>query len=190
MALRELLERWPVVRQLREGDPLGLGARGRSRRARETLKPADRRRRPRRRSRSARTAPSAAASSSTSRTARSTQIEGDPAARSRAAGSARRARRRRARARARCASTRSSTGARTGREWEELTLDAAMEMIADRVVETRAATLAGADRGRHAANRTIAIAHLGGATLDNEENYLIKKSHGTRRRAGREPARI
>ena len=37
-------------------------------------------------------------------------------------------------------------------------------------------------------NRTLGIASLGGATLDNEENYLMKKLyHGARRRAGREP---
>jgi formate dehydrogenase major subunit len=62
-----------------------------------------------------------------------------------------------------------------GREWEELDLDTAMEMIADRIVETRAAHWqAETDEGAPA-NRTMAIANLGGATLDNEENYLIKK---------------
>ncbi|MBO0687818.1 MAG: dehydrogenase [Candidatus Dormibacteraeota bacterium] len=56
-----------------------------------------------------------------------------------------------------------------GRQWEELDLDRAMEMIADRVLETRAETW---DQDLH---RTLGIASLGGATLDNEENYLIKK---------------
>ena len=56
-----------------------------------------------------------------------------------------------------------------GRHWEELSLDEAMEMIADRIVETRAAHW----DDEH--NRTLAIGNLGGATLDNEENYLIKK---------------
>ncbi len=44
-----------------------------------------------------------------------------------------------------------------------------MDMIADRVVDTRARTW---DAERR---RTLGFAHLGGATLDNEENYLIKK---------------
>jgi formate dehydrogenase major subunit len=54
-------------------------------------------------------------------------------------------------------------------EWEPLDLDTAMEMIADRVVAARAATW---DAQHH---RTLGISSLGGATLDNEENYLIKK---------------
>jgi formate dehydrogenase major subunit len=56
-----------------------------------------------------------------------------------------------------------------GTSWEELGLDEAMEMIADRIVETRAANWDAEN------NRTLAIGNLGGATLDNEENYLIKK---------------
>jgi formate dehydrogenase major subunit len=62
-----------------------------------------------------------------------------------------------------------------GTEWEELELDTAMDMIADRVLDTRERTWEDADgEGRHL-NRTLGFAHLGGATLDNEENYLIKK---------------
>ena len=50
-----------------------------------------------------------------------------------------------------------------------------MDMIAERVIATRAET--GRSRTSRAAalDRTLGIAHLGGATLDNEENYLIKK---------------
>ena len=63
-----------------------------------------------------------------------------------------------------------------GTEWEDLDLDTAMDMIADRVVETRDAALAGRRTSRAGAlRRTMGIASLGGATLDNEENYLIKK---------------
>jgi formate dehydrogenase major subunit len=63
-----------------------------------------------------------------------------------------------------------------GTEWEELPLDRAMEMIADRVVETRARTWEDRDAESGVVlNRTMGIANLGGATLDNEENYLIKK---------------
>ena len=50
-----------------------------------------------------------------------------------------------------------------------------MEMIADRIVETRAATWQDETEDGNPANRTMGIAHVGGATLDNEENYLIKK---------------
>jgi formate dehydrogenase major subunit len=62
-----------------------------------------------------------------------------------------------------------------GTDWEELDLPTAMEMIADRVVAAREQTWqdTGEDGGR--LNRTLGIASLGGATLDNEENYLIKK---------------
>ena len=62
-----------------------------------------------------------------------------------------------------------------GTQWEELSLDRAMEMIADRVLETRARTWQERDGSGHVLNRTMGIASLGGATLDNEENYLIKK---------------
>jgi formate dehydrogenase major subunit len=54
-------------------------------------------------------------------------------------------------------------------DWEEIDLERAVDMIADRVVDTRARTW---DAERR---RTLGFAHLGGATLDNEENYLIKK---------------
>jgi formate dehydrogenase major subunit len=59
--------------------------------------------------------------------------------------------------------------------WEELPLDQAMDMIADRVVATRAETWQARDDDGNVTRRTLGIANLGGATLDNEENYLIKK---------------
>jgi formate dehydrogenase major subunit len=62
-----------------------------------------------------------------------------------------------------------------GNAWEELDLDTAMDMIADRLVATRAATWQDETEDGAPANRTMAIGNLGGATLDNEENYLIKK---------------
>ena len=62
-----------------------------------------------------------------------------------------------------------------GSDWEDLPLERAMEMIADRVLETRARTWEDADERGNALHRTLGIASLGGATLDNEENYLIKK---------------
>jgi formate dehydrogenase major subunit len=162
-----LIERWPVVRQFREGDPLGLGRSVRSERSR-TLKPR---------------------TEEAEHVVRSicpycavgcaqlvyvaggevTQIEGDPASpisRGRL-----------------CPKGAASKSLHDGplREytvkhrrpysthWEELSLDDAMDMIADRIIEARAADWDDANR------RTMAIANLGGATLDNEENYLIKK---------------
>ena len=62
-----------------------------------------------------------------------------------------------------------------GSEWEEIGLDTAMEMVADRVRAARDEHWERADEHGHPLNRTMAIAHIGGATLDNEENYLIKK---------------
>ena len=62
-----------------------------------------------------------------------------------------------------------------GTAWEELSLDQAMDMIVDRIVDTRASTWQAETEDGDPANRTMAIANLGGATLDNEENYLIKK---------------
>jgi formate dehydrogenase major subunit len=50
-----------------------------------------------------------------------------------------------------------------------------MDMIADRLVAARGATWEDADEDGRVLNRTLGFAHLGGATLDNEENYLIKK---------------
>jgi formate dehydrogenase major subunit len=58
--------------------------------------------------------------------------------------------------------------------WEYLDLETAMDMVADRVWESRERTFAEKKDGK-ALMQTTAVAHLGGATLDNEENYLIKK---------------
>jgi formate dehydrogenase major subunit len=59
--------------------------------------------------------------------------------------------------------------------WEELPLERAMELIADRVIATRSQTWQQRDERGRRVNRTLGMASLGGATLDNEENYLIKK---------------
>jgi len=62
--------------------------------------------------------------------------------------------------------------------WEDLPLADAMDMIADRVIETRRQTWETSKEtadGSVKLNRTLGIGSLGGATLDNEENYLIKK---------------
>jgi formate dehydrogenase major subunit len=60
-------------------------------------------------------------------------------------------------------------------EWQDLDLDTAMDMIADRLIAARDAGWEDADDEGRRLHRTLGFAHLGGATLDNEENYLIKK---------------
>jgi formate dehydrogenase major subunit len=68
-----------------------------------------------------------------------------------------------------------------GTRWEELPLEQAMDMVAERVKRTRDETWQervdepGAEHEGDLVRRTLGIAHLGGATLDNEENYLLKK---------------
>jgi len=62
-----------------------------------------------------------------------------------------------------------------GTEWESLSLQEATDMIADRVIATRAETWEPENERGQTLRRTRGIAFLGGATLDTEENYLIKK---------------
>jgi formate dehydrogenase major subunit len=63
-----------------------------------------------------------------------------------------------------------------GTEWEDLPLETAMDMIAERVVAARENGWQTVDEHGKRVDRTLGFAHLGGATLDNEENYLIRKS--------------
>jgi formate dehydrogenase major subunit len=172
VGLRKRLESWPVIRQLQEGDILGLGKAAQSPRS-AALQP--------------RTA-------TADRMARSVcpycavgcgqrvyvkdeqviQIEGDPdspVSRGRLCPKG-------------AASKQLVTGPSRqdkvkyrrphGTEWEELDLEVAMDMIADRVLATREATWQDRE-GDKLYRRTLGFASLGGATLDNEENYLIKK---------------
>jgi formate dehydrogenase major subunit len=165
--------RWPLLRQLRGGDPLGLGPAARSRRS-EAL---------------------GARTETADRVVRSicpycavgcgqrvyvkgeriVQIEGDPDSPIS-----------RGRLCPKGAATKqlvTNPGRLTkvryrrphGTAWEELDLDVAMDMIADRVIATRERTWEDIDERGAALHRTLGFAHLGGATLDNEENYLIKK---------------
>jgi len=172
----ELLRRWPLVRQVTEGDPLGLGRSVQSDRTRRL---------------SPRTAAAdrvvgsicpycavGCAQKVYVKDEQIIQIEGDPASPIS-----------RGRLCPKGAASKSlvTSPAREYRvkyrrphatRWEELPLDQAMDMIADRVIATRAASWQGREgRGRDEKiyNRTLGIASLGGATLDNEENYLIKK---------------
>jgi formate dehydrogenase major subunit len=173
MAKLPVLSEWPVLRQLRAGDAGGLGATAASPRTRDL-------------------APRTASSDRVARSicpycavgcgqrifvkdGRITQIEGDPDSpvskgRLCPKGSA---------------SLSLVTSDRRqqkvlyrrpyGADWEELDLDTAMSMIADRVIAAREATWEDKDEQGRPLNRTLGISSLGGATLDNEENYLIKK---------------
>jgi formate dehydrogenase major subunit len=173
MRLTEAIERWPVVRQLREGDALGLGRAAQSQRSRR-LKP--------RTADADRTVQSVCPYCAVGcgqlvhvKGGEVVHIEGDPASpisRGRL-----------------CPKGQASKGyvqsplreykvkyrRPFGTQWEELSLDEAMELISDRMIETRADTWQETTEEGNPANRTMAIANLGGATLDNEENYLIKK---------------
>ena len=60
-------------------------------------------------------------------------------------------------------------------EWTELDLGTAMEMVVDRMLAARERGWQERDEKGNRLRRTMGLASLGGATLDNEENYLIKK---------------
>lgn len=164
---------WPVLRQLRSGDRLGRGAAVQSARSRDLV---------------ARTVQADSVVSSVCpfcavgcgqrvfvSGGKVTQIEGDPASpisRGRLCpkGSA---------SKQLVTSASRITKVRYrrpgGSQWEDLDLDTAMDMIADRVIATRRQTWQWQDENGRRTRRTLGIASLGGATLDNEENYLMKK---------------
>jgi formate dehydrogenase major subunit len=62
-----------------------------------------------------------------------------------------------------------------GTQWERLPLDTAMDVIVDRVLDARRKGWQDTDGSGRRLGRTMGVAHLGGATLDNDENYLLKK---------------
>ncbi|WP_079166581.1 formate dehydrogenase [Streptomyces oceani] len=174
MNVREVLRRWPVYRQFTGRDPLGRGSSATSPRTRAL--PA--------RTRTAtadRVVPSVCPYCAVGcgqqvyvKDERVVQIEGDPdspVSRGRLCPKG-------------AATLQLTTGSARrhqvlyrrpyGHQWEPLDLEIAMDMVADRVVETRRRTWQWEQDGLRVA-RTLGIASLGGATLDNEENYLIKK---------------
>jgi formate dehydrogenase major subunit len=165
---------WPLVRQLRDGDPLGLGRAAQSERSR-ALKP--------RITDADRVVQSVCPYCAVGcgqlvyvKDGEITQIEGDPASPIS-----------RGRLCPKGAASRSYVmGPRReykvkyrrpyGTRWEELPLEQAMDMIAERVLRTREESWQDRDEEKgFLLRRTMGIANLGGATLDNEENYLIKK---------------
>jgi formate dehydrogenase major subunit len=171
--LRRTIEAWPVLRQLRGSDPLGLGGAARSRRS------AGLQARTERADRVVRSVcPYCAVGCGQNvyvKDERVTQIEGDPdspISRGRLCPKG-------AASKSLVTSPSRQTRVRYRRpyatEWEELPLQVAMDMIAERVIKTREETWQEHDEQGRRVNRTLGMASLGGATLDNEENYLIKK---------------
>ncbi|MFD8161923.1 formate dehydrogenase [Streptomyces malaysiensis] len=172
MGVRTWIREWPVYRQLTGGDPLGRGAAATSATTRE-LRP---------RTETAdkvvkSVCPYCAVGCAQNvyvKDGRVVQIEGDPdspVSRGRLCPKG-------------SASLQLTTGESRrhevlyrrpyGTDWERLGLDTALDMVVDRVIRTRRESWRWEQDGV-SVNRTLGIASLGGATLDNEENYLIKK---------------
>jgi formate dehydrogenase major subunit len=173
MGLTDLLESWPLVKQLREGDPLALGKAAQSDRS-KALQPrianADKV--------GHSICPFCAVGCAQLvyvKDGEVTQVEGDPASPIS-----------RGRLCPKGAATKNMHSGPLreykvkyrrpyGTQWEELSLDEAMDKIVDRIVATRDEHWQEETENGSPARRTMAIANLGGATLDNEENYLMKK---------------
>ena len=173
MGLKTFIQGWPVYRQLTGTDPLGRGAAAQSARSAELSPRTDTA------DGMARSVCPYCAVGCGQRVFHSdgkvTQIEGDPdspISRGRLCpkGSA---------SKSLVTSPLRQTKVRYRRpyatEWEDLDLDVALDMIADRILAARAETWEDVDDEGRPLNRTLGISSLGGATLDNEENYLIKK---------------
>src|SRR5881227_725532 len=167
MQFTKLLASWPVVRQLREGDPLGLGKSVQSERSR-TLTPridqADHV--------VASICPYCAVGCGQLvyvKDGEVTHIEGDPASPVSRGRLCPKGQASKSYVQSPLREYKVKYRRPYGTAWEELSLDEAMETIAERVVETRAANWQGKTDSGDPANRTLAIANLGGATLDNEE---------------------
>ncbi len=60
-------------------------------------------------------------------------------------------------------------------EWSEISVEQATDMIAERFIAAREQTWEEQNDNGAPLKRTLGTAFLGGATLDTEENYLIKK---------------
>jgi formate dehydrogenase major subunit len=173
MEFAKLLERWPVVRQLREGDPLGLGPAVQSPRS-QTLKA--------RIDEAEHVVQSICPYCAVGcgqliyvKDGEITHIEGDPASPVSRGRLCPKGQASKSYAQSPLREYKVKYRRPYGTQWEELSLEQAMEMIAERVLETRAANWQDETENGDPANRTLAIGNLGGATLDNEENYLIKK---------------
>ena len=173
MGLAKLISSWPVVRQLTQGDPLGLGRSAQSARSRE-LRP---------RTEEAdhvvqSVCPYCAVGCGQLiyvKDGEVSHIEGDPASPISRGRLCPKGQASKSYAQSPLREYKVKYRRPYGTRWEELSLDEAMEMIADRVIATRAETWQEQTEEGSPARRTLGIGNLGGATLDNEENYLIKK---------------
>jgi formate dehydrogenase major subunit len=173
MKLGEAVARWPVVRQLREGDPLGLGRAAQSRQS-EALTP--------RIDEADHVVQSICPYCAVGcgqlvyvKGGEVTHIEGDPASPISRGRLCPKGQASKSYVQSPLREYKVKYRRPYGTRWEELSLDEAMEMIAKRIIDTRAESWEENTESGNPANRTMAIGNLGGATLDNEENYLIKK---------------
>ena len=173
MGMGDRFASWPVVRQLLSGDPHGLGSAAQSRRS-ATLTP-----RTRTADRVVRSICPYCAVGCGQRVyvkdERIVQIEGDPDSPISRGRLCPKGAATRQLVQSPSRETKIKYRRPYGTEWEELSLDTAMDMIADRVIKTRREGWQDVDEDGKPLRRTMSIAHLGGATLDNEENYLLKK---------------
>jgi formate dehydrogenase major subunit len=173
MSLAELLQRWPVIRQLREGDPLGLGPAVQSKRS-KALRP--------RIDEADHVVQSICPYCAVGcgqlvyvKEGAVSHIEGDPASPISRGRLCPKGQASKSYVQSPLREYKVKYRRPYGTRWEELSLDEAMETIVGRILDTRAATWEEKTEQGAPANRTMAIGNLGGATLDNEENYLIKK---------------
>jgi formate dehydrogenase major subunit len=173
MGITKLLASWPVVRQLTEGDPLGLGKAAQSDRSR-TLRP--------RIEQADHVVQSICPYCAVGcgqlvyvKDGEVQHIEGDPASPISRGRLCPKGQASKSFVQGPLREYKVKYRRPYGTAWEELSLDDAMEMIAQRIIDTRAATWQSETEDGAPANRTLGIGNLGGATLDNEENYLIKK---------------
>jgi formate dehydrogenase major subunit len=173
MTLLQLLESWPALRQLREGDPFGLGKAAQSPRS-QSLAP--------RIDEADHVVQSICPYCAVGcgqliyvKDGEVTHIEGDPASPISRGRLCPKGQASKSYAESPLREYKVKYRRPYATAWEELSLEDAMDMIAERIIRTRADTWEWETEDGDPANRTMAIGNLGGATLDNEENYLIKK---------------
>ena len=173
MKIGDALGRWPLVRQLREGDPLGLGKAAQSPRS-QALRP--------RIEEADHVVQSVCPYCAVGcgqlvyvKDGEVQHVEGDPASPISRGRLCPKGQASKSYAYSPLREYKVKYRRPYGTRWEDLSLDEAMEMIADRIIETRRRTWEWQDEEGRTLRRSLGVVTLGGATLDNEENYLIKK---------------
>ena len=174
MALSKLLDSWPALRQLREGDPFGLGKAVQSPRSQSLVPRIDE---------AEHVVHSICPYCAVGcgqliyvKDGEVSHIEGDPASPISRGRLCPKGQASKSYVQSPLREYKVKYRRPYGTRWEELSLDDAMDMIAERIIKTRADTWQDLDDQGNKVRRTMGIASLGGATLDNEENYLIRKS--------------